>query len=153
FELANAYATAGQDTKTVDLLQPLKRRMFGEKKQNEFAGEVDNIGGKHPKSLAVLEFWAAMYNEMNREAQYFEILIKLFDVYFQRGNVQRACETLERLVDIDPYDYRNQQRFELLRGKADTAFLQRVSGRLAKSGQSAAAPQPAASAAPSVQSG
>src|SRR5215470_3756266 len=156
FELANAYAASGQDTKAVDLLQTLKRRMFADKKQNEFAGEVDNIGGKHPKSLAVLEFWAAMYNEMNREAQYFEILIKLFDVYFERGNVQRGCETLERLVDIDPYDYRNQQRFELLRGKEDTTFLQRVSGRLAKPGQSAgaqeSAPQPATSAAPPAQS-
>ncbi|HJZ65672.1 MAG TPA: diguanylate cyclase, partial [Candidatus Acidoferrum sp.] len=138
FELANAYVAAGLDTKTVDLLQTLKRRMFADKKQNEFAGEVDNIGNKNPKSLAVLEFWAALYNEMNREAQYFEILIKLFDAYFEKGNVPRACEALERLVDIDPYDFRNQQRFELLRGKADTAFLQRVSGRLAKSSQSAA---------------
>src|SRR5215470_11175959 len=141
FELADAYAKAGQDTKTVDLLQTLKRRMYADKKQNEFAGEVDNIGNKHPKSLTVLEFWAALYNEMNREAQYFEILIKLFDANFEKGNVQRACEALERLVDIDPYDFRNQQRFELLRGKADAAFLQRVSGRLAKSGQSTAAPE------------
>src|SRR5215475_10251551 len=99
-----------------------------------------------------------MYNEMNREAHYFEILIKLFDVYLERGNIQRACETLERLVDIDPYDYRNQQRFELLKGKADQVFLQRISGRLARSGQAAATTQernaqPAAGAAPAVQIG
>ena len=142
FELANAYATAGQDTKAVDLLHALKRRMFAERKQNEFAAEIDNIGGKHPKSLAILEFWAALYNEMNREAQYFEILIRLFDAHMELGNVPRACEMLEKLVDIDAYDYRNQQRFELLKGKADTAFLQRVSGRLAKGASSNAAPAP-----------
>ena len=124
FELVNAYATAGQDAKSVDLLQALKRRMYADKKQNEFAAEVDNIGGKHPKSQAILEFWAALYNEMNREAQYFEVLVKLFDVHLEQGNVPKACETLERLVDIDAYDYRNQQRVELLRGKADDAFLQ-----------------------------
>jgi len=141
FELANAYATAGQDAKSVDLLQTLKRRMYADKKQNEFAAEADNIGGKHPKSQAILEFWAALYNEMNREAQYFEVLVKLFDVHLEQGNVPKACETLERLVDIDAYDYRNQQRFELLRGKADDTFLQRVSGRLAKS-SSGGTPQP-----------
>ncbi len=147
FELANAYAKAGQDTKSVDLLQMLKRRMYADKKQNEFAAEVDHIGEKHPKSQAILEFWAALYNEMNREAQYFEVLIKLFDVHLENGSVPKACEALERLVDIDAYDYRNQQRFELLRGKADDAFLQRVSGRLAKSSSGTPQPRPPQSAA------
>src|SRR5215831_5166837 len=128
FELADAYASLGHDAKAVELLQMLKRRMYADKKQNEFAAEMDNVGGKHPKSQPILEFWAALYNEMNREAQYFEILVKLFDVHLESGNVPKACETLERLVDIDAYDYRNQQRFEQLRGKADDAFLQRISG-------------------------
>src|SRR6267154_6235313 len=107
--------------------------MYAEKRQNEFAAELDSLGAKHPKSQAILEFWGALYNELNREAQYFEILVKLFDVYLNAGDTRKACDTLERLVDIDAYDHRNQQRFESLRGKADENFLQRISGRLAKS--------------------
>jgi diguanylate cyclase (GGDEF)-like protein len=141
FELADAYATAGQDAKSIEVLHTLKRRMYADKRQNEFTAEVDNVAAKHPKSLTILEFWAGLYNELNREAQYFEILLKLFDVNFETGNMQKACDTLERLVDIDAYDYRNQQRFELMRGKADEAFLQRISGRMAKSTNVAAAPQ------------
>jgi diguanylate cyclase (GGDEF)-like protein len=133
FELADAYVTAGQDAKSVELLHALKRKMYAEKRQNEFAAELDNLGAKHPTSQAILEFWGALYNELNREGQYFEILVKLFDVYLQNGDMRKACDTLERLVDIDAYDHRNQQRFELLRGKADDNFLQRISGRLAKS--------------------
>jgi diguanylate cyclase (GGDEF)-like protein len=141
FELADAYATAGQDAKSIEVLHTLKRRMYADKRQNEFTAEVDNVAAKHPKSLTILEFWAGLYNELNREAQYFEILLKLFDLNLETGNTQKACDTLERLVDIDAYDYRNQQRFELLRGKADEAFLQRISGRMAKSTNVAAAPQ------------
>jgi len=141
FELADAYATAKQEAKSLEVLHTLKRRMYADKRQNEFVAEVDNVAGKHPKSQVILEFWAALYNELNREAQYFEILLKLFDVNLENGNMQKACDTLERLVDIDAYDYRNQQRFELLRGKADDAFLQRISGRMAKSTNVGAAPQ------------
>jgi diguanylate cyclase (GGDEF)-like protein len=41
-----------------------------------------------------------------------------------------ACDTLDRMVDIDPYDFRNQQRLERLNGVADNDYLQRVASRL-----------------------
>jgi diguanylate cyclase (GGDEF)-like protein len=134
FELADHYAAAGQDVKAVDVFQVLKRRMFADKRQNEFAAQLEAVASKYPQSLAILEFWAGIYNELNRESQYFEVLIKLFDVYLQGGKTQKACEALERLVDIDAYDHRNQERLEKLRGLADEAFLRRIGGRVSKTG-------------------
>jgi diguanylate cyclase (GGDEF)-like protein len=133
FELADRYAAAGQEQKATDILTMLKRRMFADKKQNEFVALMDGVGAKHPHSQAVLEFWASIHSELNRESQYFEVLIKLFDVYLRSGNVKKAAESLERLVDIDAYDYRNQERLELLRGKVDDAQLKRIASRLMKS--------------------
>ena len=133
FALADAYSDAGQDSKTVEILAILKRRMFADKKIIEFTSQVEELGAKHPESLPILEYWASLYNELNRESQYFEVLIKLFDANFNSGSFQRACEILERLVDIDAYDYRNQQRVEKLRGHADDAFLNRIAARMAKS--------------------
>jgi diguanylate cyclase (GGDEF)-like protein len=133
FELADAYASSAQTTKGVDVLQTIKRRMFAEKRQNDFATQLDAVASKHPHSQAMMELWASVYNELNRESQYFEILVKLFDVYFNAGDFRKACDSLERLVDIDAYDYRNQERMEKLRGHVDEAFLKRVGGRLAKS--------------------
>lgn len=133
FELADAYAASAQTTKGVDVLQTLKRRMFADKRQNDFATQLDAVASKHPHSQGMMEFWAAVYNELNRESQYFEILVKLFDVYFSAGDFRKACDSLERLVDIDAYDYRNQERLEKLRGHVDETFLKRVGGRLAKS--------------------
>ncbi len=133
FDLADAYSDIGQDAKSVEILLTLKRRMFADKKIGEFVAQVEELGAKHPESLPILEFWAAGYNEQNRESQYIEVLIKLFDANFNSGSFQKASEVLERLVDIDSYDYRNQQRMEQLRGHVDEAFLRRVAGRMAKS--------------------
>src|SRR6266852_652970 len=139
FELADRYAAAGQDQKATETLTTLKRRMFADKRQNEFVALMDGVGAKHPHSQAILEFWAAIHSELNRESQYFEVLIRLFDVYLSSGNVKKAAESLERLVDIDAYDYRNQERLELLRGRVDEAYLKRVGSRLTKGGTGAPA--------------
>src|SRR6267142_2069655 len=134
FELADRYVAAGQDQKATEILLALKRRMFADKRQNDFAALMDGVGAKHPHSQAILEFWASIHNELNRESQYFEVLIKLFDVYLTSGNIKKAAESLERLVDIDAYDYRNQERLELLRGRVDEVHLKRIASRLLKSG-------------------
>jgi len=139
FGLADHYAAAGQDQKAVEILVTVKRRMFADKRQSEFAALTDALATKHLHSQLILEFCASIYNELNRESQYFEILIKLFDVYLQSGNVAKAAESLERLVDIDAYDYRNQERLDLLRGRVDEAYLKRVGSRLTKSGTETAA--------------
>ncbi|HEX9456563.1 MAG TPA: hypothetical protein VF935_02955, partial [Candidatus Acidoferrum sp.] len=139
FELADRYVAAGQDQKATELLLTLKRRMFAGKRQNDFVALMDGIGSKYPHSQTILEFWASIHSELNRESQYFEVLIKLFDVYLTSGNIARAAESLERLVDIDAYDYRNQERLELLRGRVDDAYLKRVGSRLTKGGTSAPA--------------
>src|SRR5208337_3945656 len=59
------------------------------------------------------------------------------------------AEAIERLVDIDAYDYRNQERLEALRGKVDDGFVQRVASRLAKSATAVAPPTTQPQAAPS----
>lgn len=132
FDLADAYADAGQDTKSVEVVALVKRRMFADRKSGEFTAQLEALGAKHPESLAILEFWASIYSELNRESQYFEVLIKLFDANYNSGNFQKSCEVLDRLVDVDSYDYRNQERLQKLRGHADEAYLRRVAGRMAK---------------------
>src|SRR5215472_17106516 len=135
FDLAEHHAAAGQDQRAMSVLEILKRRTFADKRQNDFATMMDALGAKFPHSQSILEFWAGIHNELNRESQYFEVLIKLFDVYLSSGNVKKAAESLERLVDIDPYDFRNQERMERLRGRVDDAYVSRLSSRMLKAGQ------------------
>ncbi|HKW35328.1 MAG TPA: diguanylate cyclase [Candidatus Acidoferrum sp.] len=135
FDLAERHATAGQDQRAISVLEMLKRRTFADKRQNDFATMMDGFGAKFPHSQSILEFWAGIHDELNRESQYFEVLIKLFDVYLSSGNVKKAAESLERLVEIDPYDFRNQERLERLRGRVDDAYVSRLSSRMLKAGQ------------------
>jgi diguanylate cyclase (GGDEF)-like protein len=149
FALTDSFADAGQDNKSVEILVTLKRRMFADKKQTEFVTQVEELGAKHPESLPFLEFWAGLYNELNRESQYFEVLIKLFDANFNSGNFAKSSEVLERLVDIDSYDYRNQERLQRLHGRVDETFLRRIAGRMAKT--ATVNPNPAAPPKTTVQ--
>jgi diguanylate cyclase (GGDEF)-like protein len=132
FELTSAYLKADEDEKAASLLAYLKDALRKQRKDGELMIQVDKLVAQHPTSLAIAETVAKMYDEMNRETKYFDALVRLFDLYLPLGHVQQACDTLDRLVDIDPYDYRNHERIEKLQGLADPAFLAGVMGRAAK---------------------
>ena len=57
------------------------------------------------------------------------MLIKLFDAYLGVAT-RKACDAL-RLLDIDAYDHRNQERLQKLQGRVDDAALKRLASRLA----------------------
>jgi diguanylate cyclase (GGDEF)-like protein len=132
FELSGAYIRAGEDSKAALLLTAIKDWMRAGRKDAELAGQMDRLAATYPDSLPLAETVARTYEELNRETKYFDALVKLFDLYLRAGQMKEACEALDRLVDIDPYDYRNQERIAQLEGKVDPAFLQSVLGRAAK---------------------
>src|SRR5580658_7586038 len=132
FELAGAYIRAGQDPKAAQLVTQTKDWMRAGRKDGELFAQMDRLAASYPASLPIAETIARSYEEMNRETKYFDALVRLFDLYLGAGRLKQACETLDRLVDIDPYDYRNQERIGKLEGKVDPAFLQNVLSRAAK---------------------
>ncbi len=132
FELAGAYVRAGQDAKAADLLAHTKDWMRAGRKEGELSAQMDRLAATYPNSLPLAETIAHAYEEMNRETKYFDSLVRLFDLYLGSAQLKQACEALDRLVDIDPYDYRNQERIGKLEGKVDPAFLQNVLSRAAK---------------------
>jgi diguanylate cyclase (GGDEF)-like protein len=132
FELAGAYIGAGEDGKGVTLLTEIKDWMHAGRRGAELAAQVDRLAAAHPSSLPLAETVARTYEELNRETKYFDALVRLFDLYLAADRIREACETLDRLVDIDPYDYRNQQRIQKLEGKVEPAFLSNILSRVAK---------------------
>jgi diguanylate cyclase (GGDEF)-like protein len=131
FVLAAEYLRAGQEEKAVDLLAATKKSMLAAKRESEFASPLDQLVDAFPKSLGLAKFWAALYAEINRESKYFDALVRLFDLNIAAGEIQGASDTFERLVEIDPYDARNQARFDQLKGRASDEFLSRVKSRMA----------------------
>jgi diguanylate cyclase (GGDEF)-like protein len=132
FELAAAYIRAAQDPKAASLLVQTKETMRALRKEVELAANLDRLAATYPQSLPLAEVVAKLYEELNRETKYFDSLVKLFDLYLGADRLKEACESLDRLVDIDPYDYRNHERIAKLEGKADPGFLQNILARAAK---------------------
>jgi diguanylate cyclase (GGDEF)-like protein len=132
FELAGAYILEGNEVKAAQLLVHTKDLMRTYRRETELVAHMDQMAATHPTSLSIAEVVARLYEELNRETKYFDALVRLFDLYLTAGEIKQACDSLDRLVDIDPYDYRNHERIARLEGKADPAFLQNILARAAK---------------------
>ena len=104
--------------------------MLAARRESEFAAALDQLAEAFPKSLPLAKFWAALYAEINRESKYFDALVRLFDLNMASDQLPGACEAVEKLVEIDPYDARNQERLDQLKGRASEDFLSRVKSRL-----------------------
>jgi diguanylate cyclase (GGDEF)-like protein len=132
FDLAGRCIQAGKDEKAVQILDGLKERMFAARKQGDFLAEVEKLVERCPRSLPLMEFSGQVYSELNRDSMYFGVLEKLFDLYVEKNDIARACDALDRLVDIDPYDFRNQDRLKALVGKAEPDYVRGIEMRMAK---------------------
>jgi tetratricopeptide (TPR) repeat protein len=150
FDLAESYLTAHKDDEAVALLQNLQQKMGVAHRENDFASRLDVLADAHTNSIALAEFCAAAYAKLNREIKYFDALVRLFDLYIAGGDVQHACETFEMLVDIDPYDARNQKRFSQIEAKADPAFAARMRTRLGQTTPQTLEPAPVETARASL---
>jgi len=149
FELADRFLAAHKDSEAVAMLEKLQKSMNAAHRENDFAARLDLLTDSHTGSIPLTEFWAAAYAQLNRETKYFDALVRLFDLYIAGGDVQHASETFEMLVNIDPYDARNQKRFSQIEAHADPAFLSHIRNRLGQpSTHSPEAPEAATQVAP-----
>jgi GGDEF domain-containing protein/thioredoxin-like negative regulator of GroEL len=149
FDLADRFLTKHQDGEAVALLQKLQKSMGAAHRENDFAARLDLLVDAHAGSITLTEFEAAAYAQLNRETKYFDALARLFDLYIAAKDVQHASETFEMLINIDPYDARNQKRLSQIEAHADPAFLSHIRNRLGQPAtHSPEAPQAATQIAP-----
>ncbi len=139
FELADRHCQAAQPEKAVEVLTQIKQHLFAAKRQNDFVERLDQVFKAHSMLAPLAEFTATTYNELNKESRYFNVLTSLFKIYFQGGDTKRATDTLERLIDIDPYDFHNQEYLQQLKGKIDDARYRAVASRIASAATGQAA--------------
>ncbi|HKW89000.1 MAG TPA: diguanylate cyclase [Candidatus Acidoferrales bacterium] len=132
FELASLYLGANSDEKAISVLEQAKEWMLSVRAEAVFASQLENLAEAHPKSLALAKFCANVYDQLNREVKYFDSLVRLFDLSLAANKITEACEALDRLVEIDPYDYRIQERIGKLEGKAKPDYLRSINARAAK---------------------
>lgn len=130
FALASEFLRTGQEIAGVNFLAVIKKSMAAARRESEFSAGIDRLGEAFPSSLPLAQYSAAFYDEIHRESKYFDAQGRIFDLSISQGQVAAACDAYEKLVEIDPYDSRNQARLDQLRGHASDEFLSRVTSRL-----------------------
>jgi diguanylate cyclase (GGDEF)-like protein len=122
---------ASQDDAAVALARKLEQfqRRRGERRQ--FVAIMQDITAAHRASPPMLEFLSELYNSSNRESDYCQTLLKLFDLYCETGEFAKAAECLDRAAEVDPYESGHLKRLDLLKGKVDESRFKVIASRFA----------------------
>ncbi|HZQ24900.1 MAG TPA: diguanylate cyclase [Terriglobales bacterium] len=138
--LVGAMIDAESDAEAVALARKLEafQRRRGERRA--FVTMMQDVIAAHRTSPELLEFLSELFNASNRENDYCQTLLKLFDLYCSTGNFDKAGECLDRAAEVDPYEHGHQKRLEMLRGKIDENRFQVIASRFTTLNKSAQEP-------------
>jgi diguanylate cyclase (GGDEF)-like protein len=129
---------AEQDDTAVVLARKLGQFQAKRGERKQFLTVMQDLMAERRSSSAMLEFLGELFNAANREGDYCQTLLKLFDVYCGTGDFAKAAECLDRAAEVDPYEPGHGKRLELLNGKIDDGKFKAIASRFTSSAPSAA---------------
>jgi len=118
----------------LELAQKLEQQMLKAGKRREFVAVMKEITDQHPPEIEFMEYLVSLYNSSNREGDYCQTLLKLFQLYYAAGNFLKAADALDRAAEVDPYESGHSKRLELLRGKVDANRFNAIANRFVVTG-------------------
>jgi tetratricopeptide (TPR) repeat protein/GGDEF domain-containing protein len=139
---------AQQDAEAVALARKLEQFQRSRGDRRTFVGRLQEVAAKHRSSPDLLEFLSELFNASNREGDYCQTLLKLFDLHCSMGAYDKAAECLDRAADVDAYEPGHQKRLEILRGKIDDSRYKVIASRF--TGMAPAASEPVKSEGPTL---
>src|SRR6266446_1446175 len=129
---------AEQDVAAVLLARKLGQVHAKRGERRQFLAVMQETTGTRRASPDMLEFMSELFNGANREGDYCQTLLKLFDVYCGTGDFAKAAECPDRAAEVDPYESGHAKRLEMLKGKIDEGKLKAIASRFTSAGPSAA---------------
>ncbi len=148
-KLSEGLVKTGKGDKALGLASQLKPVLFQQGKRNEFLKIVEKIYEADESNLAVLEMLCGLYNELNKEDGLRRTLSRLFHLYVASEHYDKAADTLEKIIDVDPYGGGHYDRLQNLEGHIDKNLYENIATRVqppANQGEAAggaATPSPA----------
>jgi GGDEF domain-containing protein/tetratricopeptide (TPR) repeat protein len=126
---------AQMDREAVGLARKLEQFQRRRGERRAFLATMQDLVSRHRSSADLLEFLVELYNSSNRETDYCQTLLRLFDLYHKTGNFAKAGECLDRAAEVDPYEPGHQRRLEMLKGHLDEVQFGAIASRLAPTGK------------------
>lgn len=134
-DLIGRLIDAKQDAEAVALARKLEQMQRRRGERKTFAALMQDVAAQHRASPEILEFMGELFNSSNRETDYSQTLLKLFDLYYGMGNYAKAAECLDRAAEVDAYEPGHLKRLDSLRGKVDENRFKAISSRFSSLGQ------------------
>jgi diguanylate cyclase (GGDEF)-like protein len=131
---------ADQDEAAVSLARKLGQVHAKRGERRQFLAVMQEITAKRRASSEMLEFLSELFNASNREGDYCQTLLKLFDVYCGTGDFAKAAECLDRAGEVDPYESGHAKRLEMLKGKIDENKYKAIAARFTTATKATAPP-------------
>jgi diguanylate cyclase (GGDEF)-like protein len=139
-ELIGAFLDSNQDAQAVALARKLEQFQRRRGERRSFLAMMQDISNKHRATPEMLEFMSELFNASNRESDYCQTLLKLFDLHVEMENFAKAGECLDRAAEVDPYESGHQKRLESLRGKIDENRYNDIAARFSNASTMRAEP-------------
>jgi diguanylate cyclase (GGDEF)-like protein len=131
--LIGQLADADQDAAAVALARKLGQFQAKRGERRQFVAVMQEVTTARKASPEMLEFLGELFNAANREGDYCQTLLKLFDVYCGTGDFAKAGECLDRAAEVDPYEPGHKKRLEMLKGKIDDSKFKAIAARFTQS--------------------
>jgi diguanylate cyclase (GGDEF)-like protein len=131
---------AEQDEPAVRLARKLGQFLGKRGERRQFVSVMQEIASTRRASSEMLEFLSELFNASNREGEYCQTLLKLFDVYCGTGDFTKAAECLDRAAEVDPYEAGHTKRLETLKGKIDEKKYSAIASRFTPVSKTPATP-------------
>jgi diguanylate cyclase (GGDEF)-like protein len=131
--LIGQLADAEQDEAAVSLARKLGQFQAKKGERRQFVAVMQEVTAARKASPEMLEFLGELFNASNREGDYCQTLLKLFDVYCGTGDFAKAAECLDRAAEVDPYEAGHRKRLEMLNGKVDDSKFKAIAARFTQS--------------------
>jgi tetratricopeptide (TPR) repeat protein/GGDEF domain-containing protein len=128
-KLIEAYLTAVQDADAIRLARKMEAFQRRKGDRRAFITMMQEIVARHRATPDLLEFMSELFNSSNRETDYSQTLLKLFDLHYGIGNFMKAADCLDKAAEVDAYEPGHQKRLESLRGKIDDNRFMVISSR------------------------
>jgi diguanylate cyclase (GGDEF)-like protein len=127
--VAEGFVQTGSSEKALELVGKLRGRLFQQGKRNEFLKIMEKVYEADESNLQVLEMLSNLYNEMNKEEGLRRSLTRLFNLYLATEQYEKSADTLERILDVDPYGEGHYDRLLNLEGHIDPMWYKNIAAR------------------------
>src|SRR6185312_8805467 len=147
--LVGVYLDINDTRGAMELAKKLESHETSAGRRREFITSMYEMSDRRLPTLGFTEYLVKLFDTANREHEYSNTLLKLFQLYYSAGKYGQAGETLDRAAELDPYEPGHAKRLEMLRGRIDDHEYSRIANRFHRTENkpeavaAAATPEPA----------